>query len=208
MCCSNMGDSSSMTLSTSQSSFRRNLVLADSSLCQMTADLLTEWLWATLLGGYKKKCARSDYIKEGLKHLCDPQVYRKLNRDTTQTTKQDIFKLLVNIESWKLMPWLMSQFCRPPSIHRTSQLYYFLKKIHKSLMRIRLMVSSVNSITENISKFVDHWLQPIVKELPSYIKDTNSFATLITQTVVPRNCRLVSIDVSSLYTNIPVSKQH
>lgn len=58
----------------------------------------------------------------------------------------------------------------------------------------------MNSI---ISKFVDHWLQPIVKQLPSYIKDTTEFANLITQTKVPTNCKLVSIDVSSLYTNIP-----
>ena len=70
-------------------------------------------------------------------------------------------------------------------------------------MGIRPIVLSVNSITENISKFVDHWLQPIVKQLPSYIKDTNTFANLIIQTPVPTDCKLVSIDVSSLYTNIP-----
>ena len=70
-------------------------------------------------------------------------------------------------------------------------------------MGIRPIVSSVNSVTENISKFVEYWLQPIVKQLPSYIKDTNTFANLITQTPVPQDCKLVSIDVSSLYTNIP-----
>ena len=100
------------------------------------------------------------------------------------------------------MPWQMVTYCKPPNNHRTAQLY-FLKQIHKNPMGIRPIVSSVNSITENMSKFVDHWLQPIVKQLPSYIKDTTTFANLITQTTVPIDCKLVSIDVLSLYTNTP-----
>ena len=79
----------------------------------------------------------------------------------------------------------------------------FLKKIHKNPMGIRPIVSSVNSITENISKFLDVWLQPIVKTLPSYLKDSTTFANIIQTTKVPTDCKLVSIDVSSLYTNIP-----
>ena len=31
---------------------------------------------------------KTDYIKEALKHLCDPKVYRKLNSDTTSLTKK------------------------------------------------------------------------------------------------------------------------
>ena len=70
-------------------------------------------------------------------------------------------------------------------------------------MKIRLIVSSVNSVTEHISQFVDHWLQPHVKKLPSYIQDTSEFMRLIKSTVIPATGVLVSIDVSSLYTNIP-----
>ena len=67
-------------------------------------------------------------------------------------------------------------------------------------MGIRPIVSSVNSVTENISSFV---LQPLVKQLPSYLKDTKEFVNLVTSTPIPHNSILVSIDVSSLYTNIP-----
>ena len=98
----------------------------------------------------------------------------------------------------------MTMVCKPPAKHRTAQLY-FLKKIHKNPMGIRPIVSSVNGITENISKFLDYWLQPIVRTLPSYLKDSNTFANLIQSTKVPNDCILVSIDVSSLYTNIPHS---
>ena len=50
---------------------------------------------------------------------------------------------------------------------------------------------------------MDHWLQPYVKELQSYIKDSASFINLIEKLKLPNDCLLVSIDVSSLYTNIP-----
>ena len=70
-------------------------------------------------------------------------------------------------------------------------------------MGIRPIVSSVNSVTENISSFVDGWLNPLVQKLPSYIKDSMEFIKLITTTQVPKDSILVSIDVSSLYTNIP-----
>ena len=96
----------------------------------------------------------------------------------------------------------MKDFCSPPAEHRTARLY-FLKKIHKNPMSIRPIVSSINSITENLSKFVDFWLQPIMKKLPSYIQDTTDFVNIIEQMTLPRDCILASIDVSSLYTNIP-----
>ena len=35
---------------------------------------------------------------------------------------------------------------------------------------IRPIVLSVNSVTKNISSFVDFWLQPLVKQLPSYLR--------------------------------------
>ena len=70
-------------------------------------------------------------------------------------------------------------------------------------MGIRPIISSCNSITEPISQFVDRWLQPHVKNLPSYLKNSTEFLKLIETTKSPHNCLLASIDVSSLYINIP-----
>ena len=67
-------------------------------------------------------------------------------------------------------------------------------------MGIRPIVSSCDSITEKVSQFVDKWLQSYVKNLPSYVKDTISH---IEATKLSANCKLASIDVSSLYSNIP-----
>ena len=62
----------------------------------------------------------------------------------------------------------------------------------------------MNCQTSKISEYVDCHLQPIVKEIPSYIQHTTLFLRKINQTdFVPDNSYLVSLDVNSLYTNIP-----
>ena len=69
------------------------------------------------------------------------------------------------------------------------------------------MLSSINFHTSKISEYVDYHLQPIVKEIPSYVQDTTDFLRKINQiNFVPDNSYLVSVDVKSLYTNIPNSE--
>ena len=59
----------------------------------------------------------------------------------------------------------------------------------------------------NLSKWVDIQLQPLVKKLPSYLKDDNDFLHKIDELndkqTIPENALLVTWDVKSLYTNIP-----
>ena len=59
----------------------------------------------------------------------------------------------------------------------------------------------------NLSKWADIQLQPLVKKLPSYIKDSSHFLRKIEQInqqiKLPPNAILVTWDVKSLYTNIP-----
>ena len=57
--------------------------------------------------------------------------------------------------------------------------------------------------TERISSFLDHILQPIAQAQKSYLKDTTQFINFIEKRIVPKNAILVSMDVNSLYKNIP-----
>jgi len=65
------------------------------------------------------------------------------------------------------------------------------------------IISSCNSPTENISQFIDYWLQPHTRQLPSFLKDTTQFIQEIKTLQIPPGFLLVTIDVKSLYTNIP-----
>ena len=67
----------------------------------------------------------------------------------------------------------------------------------------RPVVSSVNSHTEKLSAYVDEFLRPLPAALPSYTKDTTDFIKRLRRMdKVPKDSILVTLDVSSLYTNI------
>ena len=80
---------------------------------------------------------------------------------------------------------------------------YTLTKIHKPTPVGRPIISGCDSPTERISAFVDHLIQPITKKQASYLKDTTDFLNFIEKTKLPKSTILVSMDVTSLYTNIP-----
>jgi len=71
-------------------------------------------------------------------------------------------------------------------------------------MRTELfLISGCEGPTEKLSSFVDKLLQPIAKQHKSYLKDSTDFINFIEKTKVPADVILVSMDVASLYTNIP-----
>ena len=55
--------------------------------------------------------------------------------------------------------------------------FYLLPKKRKRLHNVpdRPVISTCSYYTENISSFLDFYLQPLARELKSYIKDTNDF---------------------------------
>ena len=76
--------------------------------------------------------------------------------------------------------------------------------MHKQGNPGRPFVSSNSHPTERISQFVDHHLKPLVQTTQSFIKDTTHFLNKLEQLgQLPPNALLVTLDVSSVYTNIP-----
>ena len=75
--------------------------------------------------------------------------------------------------------------------------FYISPKIHKPNNPGRPVINSIECHTSEISRFVDHHLQPGVKQIPSYfINKINNFS-------IPVNSILVTMDVRSLCTSIP-----
>ena len=144
----------------------------------------------------------TDYIREGLEHLSDPNTYIQLERDYTQEVTNTIRRTLHKLKINGLLSPKMADFCCPPNKVRTACIY-FLKKIHKSPMGIRPIVSTIDSATANLAEFLDIYLQPIMKNLPAYLKDTTHFISEISDIPVQNDTWLVTVDVKSLYTNIP-----
>ena len=73
---------------------------------------------------------------------------------------------------------------------------------------MQLSVWSIVTLTFNISKYVDYHLQPIVKEIWSYVKDTQDFIQNLKQIEeVPKDSLLVTLDVKSINININITKE-
>ncbi len=145
---------------------------------------------------------KEDYIEKGLKHLSDHRTYRQLGHDTTMEVASRVVSTVRAMYQDGLIDKPTAEYLLPPNPARTQELY-FLTKIHKTPHAERLIVSGCNGPTENISAYMDHWLQPIAQSLPSYIKDSKEFINFIESTPLPKDCLLCTLDVTSLYTNIP-----
>ena len=79
-----------------------------------------------------------------------------------------------------------------------------LPKVHKEGNLGRPVVSSIDCHTTKTLKYMKNQLQPHVKELKSYVKDSTDFIRKInSMEKIPDNSILVTMDLRSLYTNIP-----
>eukprot|EP00731_Ephydatia_muelleri_P027522 Em0019g395a len=142
-----------------------------------------------------------DYAREGFQHLGDAKVYKKLTHDTTMEVDLLVTHFVDKLYKDGLINKDMADFCLPGKRVRTARIY-FLKKTHKTPMGIRPIVSGINSPTEQLSECVDIWLQPLMCQLPSYVRDSTQFINVLEGLTFPPECLLASIDVTSLYTNI------
>ena len=139
-------------------------------------------------------------ISRGPVDTCPTTDYERLTADPLQEYQQKV-KSTVNdmIATCALQPLV---FTTP----RASR-FYLLPKIHKPNNPGRPIVSPCSCPTENISAYLDEVLPPLVRTLPTYVKDTNHalriFESFRFDTTDPGHRFLFTMDVKSLYTVIP-----
>ena len=145
---------------------------------------------------------KTAYVHEAERQLSDTRFYKKLDHDPTVAFSKKITKSLEAMHDKGFIDFDTLQYLKPedPKAGR----FYLLPKIHKENNPGRPIVSANGHPTEKISEFVDFHLRPLVETLPSHIKDTTDYLKKMeTMNPLPSNTLLVSMDVTSLYTNIP-----
>ena len=152
-------------------------------------------------GGATVVCSKEWYEKEAYSQLNDTNYYKKVDQDDTQKHEEIIKDKLKELKEAKLLTNKLHKQLEPID-SRTPEFYLF-PKIHKKNIPGRPVISSSGCHTEKISAFVDQYLQPAAKELPSHIRDTDDFIEKMKKIGrVSEDDYLVTLDVSSLYTNI------
>ena len=128
--------------------------------------------------------------------------YKAIATDPTtyleKTTKTLINKSSMEEETKKkVIPREKSSMC--PKL-------YGLPKVHKTGAPLRPIVSSIGSPTNALAKHLASILQPHVEKAASYVKNSQHFIDLIKNIRLEENDILVSFDVTSLFTQVPVDE--
>ena len=147
----------------------------------------------------------NDYIKEGERQLNNSTFYQKCKSNHTNKFKNQVDKIINDLYESKEISEKTLNYLKDGG-HRTS-IFYLLPKIHKNyegnIPPGRPIVSSTDSPTERISQLLDVILKPLIVTTKSYIEDTPDFISKTIDIILEENDWLVSLDVVSLYTNIP-----
>ena len=86
----------------------------------------------------------------------------------------------------------------------TGARFYLLSKLHKKDIPGRPIFSSNNHPTAHISKFIGEHIKQYVSKIKSYVRDTQHFISRLKELgKLPEGALLVTLDVSSHYTNTP-----
>ena len=152
---------------------------------------------------------KSCYIKEGLDQL-NTNFYAKINKPRCNHNLAAINRFINYMFNKKIITLNEKRFLlTDKNFHKRN--LYLLPKIHKSYWSVpniqpkgRPIINCKNSETHKIAIFIDHFLQPIVKASNSYIRDSFNFIAKISNLNINNNSFLVSVDIVSLYTNIPI----
>ena len=164
---------------------------------------------------------KDNYMKETCTQLHDGRFYKKIDNDPTPTLTNKL-KLLIN----ELQPNLQNDVLKLIPSHPRPATFYTIPKVHKlpNLMvstclssnpdnfiteaqRLNInppgrpIVSGIGTLTEYVSAFDDRELQPLLANIPSYIKDTTDFLNKLSR--FDDNTILATLDVTALYSSIP-----
>lgn len=151
---------------------------------------------------------RKDYESEIQRQLSDNTSYQRLQHDPTKEYS-NILKIILreglalDYISKDLSDFLLNN-------HPRVSVFYILPKVHKPGFPPvgRPIVAAQGSLHEPVFKYIDSLLQSFVYKIPSFLCDATDFIKKIEGAHIilqyhPKGAHIISLDVSSLYTNIP-----
>lgn len=158
----------------------------------------------------------TDYIKSGLDQLSDNKYYQPILTSHQEPQGRAIRAILSQmLEEGSLDPATHS-YLRPPRPTETDyipprdRIFYGLPKIHKekqkwkfNLPPLRPIVSDCSSVGYFTNQYLETILHPLSNTHSSYLLNTATFLNKLSTLTISEDWYIGTLDVSSLYTNIP-----
>jgi len=82
---------------------------------------------------------------------------------------------------------------------------YELPKLHKDNVPLRLIVSSINTSLYPIAKFLNNIISSSISYTDYQIKNSFELCVALSKINIPESHKLFSLDVVSLFTNVPLN---
>ena len=145
---------------------------------------------------------KTDYYDKMDTLVNDKQTYEELKRDPTPSLQRKLNSKLLNLKKTDVIDIqrynrLRCRVPQPPKL-------YGLPKLHKPNIPMRPIVSFCGSPTYEVSKYLTTILKPLTKESRHKLQSTETFIDAIKTVQIPDDYKLVSFDVKSLFTSIPL----
>ena len=145
---------------------------------------------------------KTDYYDKMDALVNEKQTYQVLKRDPTPALQRKLNSKLLDLKKTDAIDTqrynrLRCRVPQPPKL-------YGLPKLHKPNIPMRPIVSFCGSPTYQLSKYLTTVLKPLTDESRHKLQSTENFIDAIKTVQVPDNYKLVSFDVKSLFTSIPL----
>ena len=144
---------------------------------------------------------KADYINKCNDHL-DNGPYEKLKKDPTESTKKEVRVKLQDLKDQEIIS-NRTYYKIKPSDSPTPR-FYGSPKIHKPGVPIRPIVSYIGSPLYDISKYLASILSHYTTSDNHHSKNSKEFSEYVRQLTIEDDEQLISFDVTSLYTNVPI----
>ncbi|XP_037506744.2 uncharacterized protein LOC119382905 [Rhipicephalus sanguineus] len=144
-----------------------------------------------------------DYENKMRLMLEDDRTYVPLNRDPTAKVQRDLQKLLA--DGFRFVPpqqksLYFSLLCNNGS----APALYGLPKIHKEGVPMRPIVDFTRSPLHKLSNYLHRIISPLVGKTETHVRNSYDFIEKVRNTVLHDDEIMVSFDVKSLYTSVPI----
>ena len=129
--------------------------------------------------------SRERYIVEANRQLSDTDVYQQISSAVFFDAIEEVKDILSRHQKSDVITEDMAIYAVP--IDSKPARFYVIPKVLKSGCPGKPIVYAVGSSTEDSSELVDHFIQPFVPNIPSFIRDTRDFLDRL-QCPLPSAC--------------------
>ena len=128
--------------------------------------------------------------------------YQFLNKDPTDRLTRKLSEKLLTLKRSGHLSEVVYNKIRPR--HKQPPRIYGLPKIHKAYVSLRPVVSSVNTFAYDLSAYLANILSPLTGNSEFMVTNSAHFVSTITRETILDHEIMVSFDVESLFTNVPI----